>query len=131
MQRTKWTMDERKSSSSSSARPRAFGFLGIDVDVIERLPAPYGLVRYGVMPDHPDVMNVKQEIALLFNAYLPDDDGDDAITTLSYFGIVDVGRCCSPRCDQRMMLSYLRTARSPPTGGRGYPGAAMVNWTAC
>ena len=131
MQRKKWTMDKRKSSSSSSARPRAFGFLGIDVDVIERLPAPYGLVRYSVAPDHPDVMNVKQEIALLFNAYLPDDDGDDAITTLSYFGIVDVGRCCSPRCDQRMMLSYLRTARSPPTGGRGYPGAAMVNWTAC
>ncbi len=40
MQRTKWTMDKRKSSSSSSVRPRAFGFLGIDVDVIERLPTP-------------------------------------------------------------------------------------------
>ena len=23
------------------------------VDMIERLPAPYGLVRYGVAPDHP------------------------------------------------------------------------------
>jgi hypothetical protein len=131
MQRTNWTMDERKSSSSSSARPQAFGFLGIDVDVIERLPAPYGLVRYGVTPDHPDIMNVKQEIALLFDAYLPDDDSDDAITTLSYFGNVNVGRCCSPCCDRRMMLSYLRTAHSLPTDGRRYPGAAMVNWMAC
>lgn len=25
------------------------------VDMYERLPAPYGLVRYGVAPDHPEV----------------------------------------------------------------------------
>ena len=124
-------MDERKSSSSSSARPRVFGFSGIDVDVIERLPVPYSLVRYGVAPDHPDVKNVKGEFALLFDAYLLDDNDNDAVTTLSYFGNVNVGRCRSPRCNQRMLLSYLRTARSPPTGGRGYLGAAMVNWTVC
>ena len=131
MQRTKWTMDERKSSSSSSARPRAFGFLGIVVDVVEHLPALYRLVRYGVAPNHLDVNNVKQEFASLFDAYLPDNDGNDAVTTLSYFGNVDVGRCRSPRCDRRMMLSYLRTARSPLTGGREYMRAAMVNWMAC
>jgi len=28
---------------------------GASVDVIERLPAPYGLVRYGVAPDHPRI----------------------------------------------------------------------------
>ncbi|MET4418893.1 FAD-dependent oxidoreductase [Bradyrhizobium sp. RT3a] len=36
------------------------------VDVIERLPVPYGLVRYGVAPDHPrlkDVANTYAEIA--------------------------------------------------------------------
>src|SRR5262245_7417627 len=27
--------------------------LAVRVDMIERLPAPYGLVRYGVAPDHP------------------------------------------------------------------------------
>jgi hypothetical protein len=76
MQRTKWTMDERESSSSSSssARPRAFGFSGIDVRT------------------NPDVKNVKREFSSLFDAYLPDDDGDDAVTTLAYFGNVDVGR---------------------------------------
>jgi len=26
---------------------------GVEVDMLERLPAPYGLVRYGVAPDHP------------------------------------------------------------------------------
>ncbi|CAG7725295.1 unnamed protein product [Allacma fusca] len=28
------------------------------VDVYERLPVPFGLVRYGVAPDHPEVKNV-------------------------------------------------------------------------
>ena len=27
----------------------------IAVDMYERLPVPYGLVRYGVAPDHPEV----------------------------------------------------------------------------
>lgn len=28
------------------------------VDIIERLPAPYGLVRYGVAPDHPRIKEI-------------------------------------------------------------------------
>ncbi|KAL7050988.1 hypothetical protein ACKWTF_004284 [Chironomus riparius] len=28
------------------------------IDVIEKLPVPFGLVRYGVAPDHPEVKNV-------------------------------------------------------------------------
>lgn len=31
----------------------------VQIDVYERLPAPFGLVRYGVAPDHPDVKNVE------------------------------------------------------------------------
>ncbi|KAI6649341.1 hypothetical protein LOD99_11707 [Oopsacas minuta] len=30
----------------------------VRVDIIERLPTPFGLVRYGVAPDHPEVKNV-------------------------------------------------------------------------
>jgi ferredoxin--NADP+ reductase len=30
----------------------------ISVDLIERLPAPYGLVRYGVAPDHPRIKEI-------------------------------------------------------------------------
>ena len=29
------------------------------VDLFERLPVPFGLVRYGVAPDHPEVKNVE------------------------------------------------------------------------
>lgn len=30
----------------------------VSVDIIERLPAPYGLVRYGVAPDHPRIKEI-------------------------------------------------------------------------
>jgi ferredoxin/flavodoxin---NADP+ reductase len=32
--------------------------LVVEVDLFERLPAPYGLVRYGVAPDHQKIKNV-------------------------------------------------------------------------
>ncbi|XP_043274575.1 NADPH:adrenodoxin oxidoreductase, mitochondrial isoform X2 [Venturia canescens] len=30
----------------------------VKVDILERLPVPFGLVRFGVAPDHPEVKNV-------------------------------------------------------------------------
>ncbi|HJB64495.1 MAG TPA: FAD/NAD(P)-binding protein, partial [Candidatus Microbacterium pullistercoris] len=30
----------------------------VSIDLFERLPAPYGLVRYGVAPDHPRIKGV-------------------------------------------------------------------------
>lgn len=30
----------------------------VRVDLLEKLPVPYGLVRFGVAPDHPEVKNV-------------------------------------------------------------------------
>jgi len=38
--------------------------LDVSIDFIERLPAPFGLVRYGVAPDHP---RIKQIIVALAN----------------------------------------------------------------
>lgn len=48
----------------------------VSVDILERLPAPYGLVRYGVAPDHPRIKEIvkalqrvlaKPEVRLLGN----------------------------------------------------------------
>ena len=33
---------------------------GVDVDMIERLPTPWGLVRSGVAPDHPKIKSVSR-----------------------------------------------------------------------
>lgn len=38
----------------------------VSIDVIERLPTPYGLVRNGVAPDHPEVKNVQNDFDGLF-----------------------------------------------------------------
>ncbi|KAG2377541.1 hypothetical protein C9374_009057 [Naegleria lovaniensis] len=38
-----------------------FGNEPVNITIIERLPTPYGLVRYGVAPDHPEVKNVQND----------------------------------------------------------------------
>jgi ferredoxin--NADP+ reductase len=38
------------------------------VDVIDRLPSPFGLVRYGVAPDHPKIKSVDRVLARPFAA---------------------------------------------------------------
>mmetsp|Transcript_8990 Transcript_8990/g.25245 ORF Transcript_8990/g.25245 Transcript_8990/m.25245 type:complete len:535 (+) Transcript_8990:172-1776(+) len=53
------------------------------IDVIEKLPTPFGLVRSGVAPDHPEVKNVENDFRALF-----DEDG----SCLTFRGNVEVGR---------------------------------------
>lgn len=54
--------------------------LPVSIDMFERLPAPYGLVRYGVAPDHP---RIKQIMVALFRIL---ERGD-----IRLIGNVDVG----------------------------------------
>ncbi|XP_071813240.1 NADPH:adrenodoxin oxidoreductase, mitochondrial-like isoform X3 [Apostichopus japonicus] len=37
----------------------------VTVDILEKLPVPFGLVRYGVAPDHPEVKNVVNQFTNL------------------------------------------------------------------
>ncbi|MDN5558452.1 MAG: FAD-dependent oxidoreductase [Ruaniaceae bacterium] len=55
--------------------------LDVAIDLFEKLPAPYGLVRYGVAPDHP---RIKQIITALFNILQRGD--------IRLIGNVDVGK---------------------------------------
>ena len=41
----------------------ALASAGVNVDVIERLPVPFGLVRYGVAPDHFSIRSVRDTLA--------------------------------------------------------------------
>ena len=34
----------------------------VQVDVYDRLPVPYGLVRYGVAPDHPKIKSIIKQL---------------------------------------------------------------------
>ncbi|MFD1214891.1 pyridine nucleotide-disulfide oxidoreductase, partial [Arthrobacter sp. GCM10027362] len=37
----------------TKSEPVASGELTVSIDLFDRYPAPYGLIRYGVAPDHP------------------------------------------------------------------------------
>ncbi|XP_033095293.1 NADPH:adrenodoxin oxidoreductase, mitochondrial-like [Anneissia japonica] len=41
------------------------GHKKLTVDMLERLPVPFGLVRFGVAPDHPEVKNVINQFTTL------------------------------------------------------------------
>ena len=43
-----------------AAGPLARRDIDVEVDMIERLPTPWGLVRLGVAPDHPNIKAVSQ-----------------------------------------------------------------------
>lgn len=51
------------------------------VDMFERLPTPFGLVRFGVAPDHPEVKNVIKDFTEVA-----------ASPAFRFFGNVEVGR---------------------------------------
>ena len=53
----------------------------IHVDVFERMPVPYGLSRYGVAPDHPEVKNVENTFTEMFESY-----------RASFMGNIEVGK---------------------------------------
>ncbi|XP_077481867.1 NADPH:adrenodoxin oxidoreductase, mitochondrial [Stigmatopora argus] len=69
--RSKWRSQPALSSSSTKVCVVGSGPAGfytaqhllkarqdVEVDIYERLPVPFGLVRFGVAPDHPEVKNV-------------------------------------------------------------------------
>lgn len=61
------------------------GIDGVDIDMIESLPTPFGLVRSGVAPDHPEVKNVENDFSALFES-----TSDE--TSIQLWGNVHVGK---------------------------------------
>ena len=54
---------------------------GLEVDVFDKLPVPFGLVRYGVAPDHVSIRSVRDTLDQVW-----DKPG------IRFFGNVEVGR---------------------------------------
>jgi adrenodoxin-NADP+ reductase len=55
----------------------------IKIDILDRLPTAYGLVRNGVAPDHPEVKNVQND----FDQLITSSDGN-----IQFYGNVNVGQ---------------------------------------
>lgn len=100
--------------------------LDVNIDLFERLPAPYGLVRYGVAPDHP---RIKQIIVALYKILQRGD--------IRLIGNVEVGRDISvEELQQRYDAIIISTGSDSdkPLNIPGidlpesYGGADFVSW---
>lgn len=56
-------------------------FDGCGIDIVDKFPAPFGLVRYGVAPDHEKTKNISRSYDRIFTK------GD-----VRFFGNIEVGR---------------------------------------
>ena len=61
----------------------------VEIDLFEQLPAPYGLVRYGVSPDHPRIKGIINALRDVLDRAGSGETGDDSIR---YFGNVRYGQ---------------------------------------
>ena len=89
----------------------------IDVDVFERLPVPYGLVRFGVAPDHPKLKQVTRVFDRI--AEMPG---------FRFFGAVDIGKDVSMTalrsCYHAVVLATgAPVSRLMDVPGEGIPGS--------
>ena len=53
----------------------------VEVDIFDRLPTPFGLVRYGVAPDHTSIKGMTQTLARVFSE-----------PRVTFRGLVELGR---------------------------------------
>ena len=96
------------------------------IDIIERLPAPFGLIRYGVSPDHETTKKVARKFER--TALKPE---------VRYFGNVDVGRDVSVDELRGIYDAVVLAMGAPFDRKLGIPGedksgvigsAALVGW---
>jgi ferredoxin--NADP+ reductase len=60
----------------------------VEIDLFDSLPAPYGLIRYGVAPDHPRIKGIVGSLHEMLDATA--DSGDRRV--IRFIGNVEVGR---------------------------------------
>jgi ferredoxin--NADP+ reductase len=74
--------------------------LDVRIDLLERLPAPFGLVRYGVAPDHPRIKGIvralekvlaRGDVRLLGNVHVGEDVSVERLTALYDVVIMSTG----------------------------------------
>merc|ERR1712013_847484 len=89
---------------------------GIQVDIYEKLPVPYGLVRFGVAPDHPEVKNCIST----FNKTVTN-------PSVTYCGNVCLGRDVSLSSLRANYNSVLLTYGADEDRTLGIPGENLEN----
>jgi len=96
------------------------GAPGVGVDMLERLPTPWGLVRLGVAPDHPNIKAVSRAFEKIARV-----DG------FRFFGNVEVGRDVSHDDLARLYDAVVYTVGAQTDRRLGIPGEDLPgSWAA-
>lgn len=89
--------------------------VAVAIDLIDRLPAPYGLVRYGVAPDHPKI----KEVTRVFERVALD-------PRVRYLGNVGCGRDLSVAEMRRHYDQIVLAVGGPSDRRLGVPGEELA-----
>ena len=93
---------------------------GAQVDLIERLPTPWGLVRLGVAPDHPELKSASRVF-----------EKTAAKEGFRFFGNVEVGRDVMPGDLERIYDAVVYTVGAQTDRRLGIPGEDLPgSWAA-
>ncbi|XP_041818562.1 NADPH:adrenodoxin oxidoreductase, mitochondrial [Chelmon rostratus] len=87
----------------------------VEVDIYERLPVPFGLVRFGVAPDHPEVKNVINTFTQTAKH-----------SRCSFYGNVNVGRDVSVEELQRAYHAVVLSYGAEGNRRMGVPGEDLA-----
>ncbi|XP_061764816.1 NADPH:adrenodoxin oxidoreductase, mitochondrial isoform X3 [Nerophis ophidion] len=87
----------------------------VEVDIYERLPVPFGLVRFGVAPDHPEVKNV-------INTFTQ--TGKNA--RCGFYGNVNIGKDVSVKELQQAYHAVILSYGAEGNRSMGIPGEDLA-----
>jgi ferredoxin/flavodoxin---NADP+ reductase len=96
------------------------GELPVEIDMLERLPTPWGLVRFGVAPDHPNIKAVSRAFERIANT------GE-----FRFFGNVEVGTDVHHRDLEQLYDAVVYTVGAQADRRLGIPGEDLPgSWAA-
>jgi ferredoxin/flavodoxin---NADP+ reductase len=94
--------------------------LPVEVDMIERLPTPWGLVRFGVAPDHPNIKAVSRAFEKIAR-----------VEGFRFFGNVEVGKGVEHADLVRLYDAVVYTVGAQADRRLGIPGEDLPgSWAA-
>ena len=97
----------------------------VQVVVLDRLPVPFGLVRYGVAPDHPSIRSIRNTLERTLEK-----------SGVRFFGNVAIGaeltveelRDARRRSDLRLRRRYRQAAGDPRRGSARAASRPRTSW---
>lgn len=108
----------------------------LHIDFLEKLPAPFGLSRYGVAPDHPEVKNCDEYLINIMKNQ-SDPSKNSLNHGINFFGNIDVGKDVTLKELQQNYHSIVLSYGTDTDNDLKIPGAELegvfparqfVNW---